>query len=120
MKIHAAEDVGMSSERLARINTYLDSEVADDRLPGIIALAARRGKIVHHSLHGKMDIAANRPMAADAIFRIYSMTKPIVSTMKASCNCTTRSRALYRASPRPRSSAISARIAPNCSSKTRR
>ena len=79
MKTHAAETVGMSSERLARINTYLDSEVADDRLPGIIALALRRGKIVHHSLHGKMDIAANRPMQADAIFRIYSMTKPIVS-----------------------------------------
>ena len=79
MNVHAAEEVGMSSERLAQVNTYLDGEVADDRLPGIIALAARRGKIVHHSLHGKMDIAANRPMAADAIFRIYSMTKPIVS-----------------------------------------
>lgn len=79
IKIHTAEEVGMSSARLARINAYLEREVADDRLPGIIALAQRRGKVVHHSLHGKMDIEAGRPMQADAIFRIYSMTKPIVS-----------------------------------------
>jgi len=79
MKVHEAEQVGMSSERLARINSYLESEVEGDRLPGIIALAARRGKVVHHSWHGKMDIAAGRQMEADAIFRIYSMTKPIVS-----------------------------------------
>ncbi len=79
MKVHPAEDVGMSSERLARIHRYLEGEVVNDRLPGIIALARRRGKVVHHSLHGKMDIAANRPMQADAIFRIYSMTKPVVS-----------------------------------------
>ncbi len=79
MRVHEGEDVGMSSERLARIHAYLENEVENDRLPGIIALAQRRGKIVHHSLHGKMDIAANRPMQADAIFRIYSMTKPVVS-----------------------------------------
>ena len=79
MKVHGAEKVGMSSERLARIDSYLEREVADDRLPGIIAVAARRGKVVHHSMHGKMDIEAGRPMQADAIFRIYSMTKPIVS-----------------------------------------
>ena len=79
MKTHPAEEAGMSSERLARVERYLEGEVAHDRLPGIIALAQRRGKLVHHSLHGKMDIAAGRPMQADAIFRIYSMTKPIVS-----------------------------------------
>ena len=48
-------------------------------MAGIIALAQRRGKVIHHSVHGKMDIAAGRAMEADAIFRIYSMTKPIVS-----------------------------------------
>lgn len=79
MKVRAAEEVGMSNERLARIDAYLESAVAEDRLPGIIALAQRRGQIIHHSLHGKMDIAAGRSMEADAIFRIYSMTKPIVS-----------------------------------------
>ena len=50
-----------------------------DKLPGIIALALRRGKVIHHSMHGMMDIEARRPMEADAIFRIYSMTKPVVS-----------------------------------------
>ncbi len=79
MKVHAAEAVGMSSERLQNINAYMDGEVAGDRLPGIIALVQRRGKVVHHSWHGKMDIEANRAMEADAIFRIYSMTKPVVS-----------------------------------------
>lgn len=79
MKTHSAEGVGMSSERLGRVNDYLEREVENDRLPGIITLAQRRGKIVHHSLHGKMDIEAGRPMEADAIFRIYSMTKPVVS-----------------------------------------
>ena len=79
MKVHQAEEVGMSGERLARIDRYLAGEVANDRLPGIIALAQRRGKVIHHSIHGKMDIAADRPMQGDTLFRIYSMTKPIVS-----------------------------------------
>ena len=79
MKVHPAEAVGMSSERLARVSDYLDRAVANDQLPGIIAVAARRGAVVHHSLHGKMDIEAGRAMETDAIFRIYSMTKPVVS-----------------------------------------
>ena len=79
MKVYAGEEAGMSSKRLARISAYLESEVADDRLPGIIALAQRRGKIIHYSRHGSMDIAAGRPMQDDTLFRIYSMTKPVVS-----------------------------------------
>jgi len=79
MKVYAAEEAGISSERLETINAYLEREVAGDRLPGISALVQRRGKVVHHSMHGKMDIEAGRPMEADAIFRIYSMTKPVVS-----------------------------------------
>ncbi len=79
MDLSAPETVGMSSERLERINSYLQGEVAEDRLPGIIAVAQRRGKIIHYSRHGKMDIEANRPMTPDALFRIYSMTKPIIS-----------------------------------------
>ncbi|MYD10430.1 MAG: beta-lactamase family protein [Chloroflexi bacterium] len=79
MNVHPAEAVGMSSERLQRVSAYLDRAVSNDQLPGIIAVAARRGSIVHHSMHGKMDIEAGRAMEADAIFRIYSMTKPVVS-----------------------------------------
>ena len=79
MQTQPPESAGMSSQRLARADAYLARAVADDRLPGIIAVAQRRGRIVHHALHGNMDIAAQRPMQADAIFRIYSMTKPVVS-----------------------------------------
>ena len=60
MIVYPAEDVGMSSARLQRINEYLDREVADDKLPGLIAVAQRRGKVVHHSLHGMMDIEAGQ------------------------------------------------------------
>ncbi len=79
MNVQEAEQAGMSSAALAKIDDYLASEVAGDRLPGVIALAQRRGQVVYHGLFGKMDIEAGRPMQADAIFRIYSMTKPIVS-----------------------------------------
>ena len=79
MKVYPAEEVGMSSARLGRVSGYLEREVAENKLPGMIALAQRRGKLVHHSRHGLMDIEAGRPMEADALFRIYSMTKPIVS-----------------------------------------
>ena len=79
MQTAQPESVGMSSERLARADRYLARAVEGDSLPGIIALAQRRGEIVHHSVVGKMDIAARRPMQTDAIFRIYSMTKPVVS-----------------------------------------
>ena len=77
--VFPAEDAGMSIARLQRINDYLDLEVADDKLPGLITVAQRRGKVVHHSLHGMMDIEAGIPMETDALFRIYSMTKPVVS-----------------------------------------
>jgi CubicO group peptidase (beta-lactamase class C family) len=42
-------------------------------------MIARGGKVVHYTMHGHMDVEANRPMQRDAIFRIYSMTKPIAS-----------------------------------------
>ncbi len=79
MQTQPAESAGMSSNRLARADTYLAREVADERLPGMIAIAQRRGKCVQHSVQGMMDIEADRGMQADAIFRIYSMTKPVVS-----------------------------------------
>ncbi len=79
MQLHPAESAGMNSQRLAHAEAYLAREVADDRLPGIIAIAQRRGKCVQHSVQGRMDIEARKAMRADAIFRIYSMTKPVVS-----------------------------------------
>ncbi len=73
------EDVGMSRERLARIGERLEGEIAAGLLPGAVALVARRGRIVHFKAYGVRDPAVGDPMQRDTIFRIYSMTKPIVS-----------------------------------------
>lgn len=73
------EQVGMSSARLERIAEALKKEVSDGKLPGAVVLVARKGKIAYSGAAGFQDKGANKPMAADSIFRIYSMTKPIVS-----------------------------------------
>ncbi len=57
----------------------MEDFVKDNRLPGIMTLVQRYGKVVHLGKYGMMDIAAGKPMQEDGIFRIYSMTKPIVS-----------------------------------------
>lgn len=79
MKLHSPEEVGMSSERLGRIDSAVAQFVKNDQIPGIMTLLQRRGKVVHLSKHGLMDIEAGRAIEEDALFRIYSMTKPIVS-----------------------------------------
>jgi CubicO group peptidase (beta-lactamase class C family) len=79
MEISSPESVGMSSMRLDRIDPAMKDFVRDDRLPGIMTLVQRHGKVIHLGKFGKVDIEAGTPMQEDAIFRIYSMTKPIVS-----------------------------------------
>jgi CubicO group peptidase (beta-lactamase class C family) len=71
--------VGLSAERLDRLSTTLQSEVARGRVPGAVALVARNGRVAYFESFGKRDPAADAPMAKDTIFRIYSMTKPVVS-----------------------------------------
>ncbi|WP_439613575.1 serine hydrolase domain-containing protein, partial [Reyranella sp.] len=74
------EDVGLSSMQLKRIETATQKHIDDGLVPGAVMLVARRGKVAWVSTLGKRDPAASPdPMKADAIFRIYSMTKPIVS-----------------------------------------
>jgi CubicO group peptidase (beta-lactamase class C family) len=73
------EAVGMSSERLARIGATLRADVEAKKLPGAIVLVARDGKVVMFDAIGKLDPASSAPMRRDAIFRIYSMTKPITT-----------------------------------------
>jgi CubicO group peptidase (beta-lactamase class C family) len=68
---------GFSEASLARIPRFLEDRIADGTLPGAQTLIWRRGAIAHHSLVGLSDIARATPMRADAIFRIYSMTKPV-------------------------------------------
>jgi CubicO group peptidase (beta-lactamase class C family) len=72
------EEMGFSSERLGRIAPVMQAYVDSNKLPGMISMVARCGKLVHFEKFGWMD--ANKPMQFDALFRIYSMTKPITST----------------------------------------
>ena len=74
------ESVGMSSERLERITTAMQKEVADKKLPGAVVMVARKGKLVYSMAFGSLNNAAGGAMAVDSMFRIYSMTKPLAST----------------------------------------
>lgn len=75
----APEKVGFSTERLGRVHPVMQAYVDQKKLPGVITLVSRRGKVVHFERFGLMDVESNKPMQADTIFRIYSMTKPITS-----------------------------------------
>ena len=70
----------MSSKRLERIEAGMRAYVDAGTVAGISCLVSRRGEVVHTGQYGWRDREAERPMAADTIFRIYSMTKPIVAT----------------------------------------
>jgi len=78
---HAArpEEVGLSSARLSRLSEWLQGEVARGAVPGAVVIIGRRGKIAYQQAVGFRDREANAPMPEDAVFRIASMTKPIVS-----------------------------------------
>lgn len=73
------EAVGLSSERLKRLSETLNGYVKDGRLPGGVVLVARRGKVAYTEAFGQRDREANAPMREDAIFRIASQTKALVS-----------------------------------------
>ncbi|MGH1489232.1 MAG: serine hydrolase domain-containing protein [Acidimicrobiales bacterium] len=78
--ISSPESVGVSSERLERIGPVMQSYVDSGEVAGISALISRRGETAYAAQFGWRDREAELPMTADTIFRIYSMTKPIVST----------------------------------------
>ncbi|CAN7240620.1 serine hydrolase domain-containing protein [Rhizobacter sp. LjRoot28] len=73
------EALGISPERLARLDAALEAEIARGRLPGAVVTIARRGRMAHFKAYGRLDPAHDAPMQPDSIFRIYSMTKPVVS-----------------------------------------
>ncbi len=73
------EDVGLSAVALDRLSAALKDRVASGHVPGAVALVARHGKIAYHEAFGQQDPVSGAPMTRDSIFRIYSMTKPIVS-----------------------------------------
>lgn len=77
MRLGEAE--GMSSERLARIPPVMRAEIDKGTFPGAVTVVARNGRVVHYEATGYLDAAKTRPMTKDAIFRLASMTKPLVS-----------------------------------------
>ena len=73
------EAVGLSTERLSRIDKVMEAHIAQQKIAGGVTLLARHGKIAHLGAYGMMDVEAEKPMMPDTIFRIASMTKPITS-----------------------------------------
>ena len=74
------KEVGMSAERLDKIDAMLTEEVKEGHIPGAVALIARKGKIVFHKAYGVDNGEKKRPLEKDAIFRIASQTKAITAT----------------------------------------
>jgi CubicO group peptidase (beta-lactamase class C family) len=73
------EEVGLSGARLGRIGQTLRADIERGRLPGAVVVVARKGRIAYQEAVGFRDKASGAAMTPDAIFRIASMTKPMVS-----------------------------------------
>ena len=71
--------LGFDPQRLRRISQWMEAHVREERLSGLAVQIARRGEIVFSERAGYADTATRRPVAPDAIWRIYSMTKPVTS-----------------------------------------
>ena len=74
----SAEEVGMSTERLERINTAMQRHIEAGTIQGAVTAVARRGKLVHLETHGLMSVPKNRPMQDDSLFIMMSSTKPVL------------------------------------------
>jgi CubicO group peptidase (beta-lactamase class C family) len=72
------EDVGISTERLKRVHELIQRHLDAGSFSGAVTLVARNGRIAHLEAQGLMDIETKKPMATNAMFRIMSMTKPVV------------------------------------------
>src|SRR5262249_33954778 len=74
------ETAGFSSARLARLDEVMTRRyVKGGDLPGMLIHIYRKGQLVHTTMSGRIDIERGKPMREDAIFRIYSMSKPITA-----------------------------------------
>ncbi|HEY7539668.1 MAG TPA: serine hydrolase domain-containing protein [Methylomirabilota bacterium] len=73
------QEVGLSKERLARIGQALNGQIEAKSFPGAVALIVRKGRIAYCESFGQLDPRTGAPMPKDAIFRLYSMTKPFTS-----------------------------------------
>jgi CubicO group peptidase (beta-lactamase class C family) len=73
-----AESVGMSTKGLNRIDEVMQEHIDAGHIQGAVTIVARRGKVVHFSTHGEMDVKNSRAMEPDAIYRMASSTKPVI------------------------------------------
>ena len=74
------ESVGLSSSRLAEATAALQARIDASDIAGVVAAAARHGRVVYFEALGQRDREAGDPMARDDLFRVYSMTRPVTST----------------------------------------
>jgi len=75
----APDEIGLSAQRLERLSQTMQRYVDQGELAGMVVMIARKGKLVYQKAFGMQDKTKKVPMAADSIFRIYSMTKPVVT-----------------------------------------
>ncbi len=75
----APAQVGLTTDGLAAIDSYLQGWVDKGVVAGLVTLTARHGKVAHTSTLGQKDLATGEPMALDTMFRIFSMTKPVTA-----------------------------------------
>src|SRR5262245_17710331 len=73
------KDAGMSADKLDAVRSLVQAAVDQKKTAGVVVLVARHGKVVQLDAIGMMDIEGRKAMRPDAIFRIYSMTKPITT-----------------------------------------
>lgn len=71
------EQLGLSSERLHRIDSVMQRHIAGHNIAGAVTLVVRKGRVAHLEAHGFLDVEGRKPMPKDAIFRVWSMTKPV-------------------------------------------
>lgn len=72
-----AEELGFSSDRLKRIHETMEQHIAAHDISGAVTLVMRKGRLAHFEAHGMADVESKKPMPKDALFRIWSMTKPV-------------------------------------------
>src|SRR5580658_2740448 len=74
------EDVGLSTERLHQIHAMVQRHIDAGDISGAVMFVARKGQIAYLEAQGTMDLETKKPMARDSLFRMASMTKPVIGT----------------------------------------
>lgn len=78
LSLNKPESVGFSSERLERLHALMQQVVDQKQIAGVVTILARHGKVIDYRTYGQRDVASGASMTKDAIFRDFSMTKPVV------------------------------------------